>query len=509
MKNIKYIAIFSLITLFSVYVAAQQPTKADLEKRRNNLLKEIEQTQKQLEETKQNKNATLSDLKALQAKLQARTQLINNINSEISGLEHTIRSSARDIEDLNSKLQSQQRSYAASVRYAYKSRESENLVAFLFGASDFNDALRRIQYLKRYNDFRKAEGDKIQRTQVTLNTKIGQLNSQKNEKSSLLAEEKEQTQELLAEKAETDKVVLALKGKEKELLDRIRKDQAASAKLESSIKEMIRKEIALAKKKAEEEARKKAEQEALAKKKAEEEARRKQEVAVAGSRSNDVTLRTGSEMRGETPSGSASPATSKPAQGGSGATASNTATPKATAATQQPSGSNANPRAMGASSPGTPKVSESYKMNLTPEVQNLSNSFSANQGRLPWPVEKGYISSQYGTQQHPLYSSITIDNLGIDITTGAGAAARSVFEGTVTKVSNIDGFIVMVSHGEYFTIYSGLANVSVRQGDKVTAKQTLGTVGKNEDGVSVLNFQVWKITGNNFSTVNPASWIAR
>lgn len=164
---------------------------------------------------------------------------------------------------------------------------------------------------------------------------------------------------------------------------------------------------------------------------------------------------------------------------------------------------------MGASSPGTPKVSESYKMNLTPEVQNLSNSFSANQGRLPWPVEKGYISSQYGTQQHPLYSSITIDNLGIDITTGAGAAARSVFEGTVTKVSNIDGFIVMVSHGEYFTIYSGLANVSVRQGDKVTAKQTLGTVGKNEDGVSVLNFQVWKITGNNFSTVNPASWIAR
>src|SRR5690606_30649281 len=145
-------------------------------------------------------NATLSDLKALQAKLHARTQLINGINSEILSLESNIKSSSRDIEDLNSQLSMQQHSYAASVRYAYKSRESENLVAFLFSASDFNDALRRIQYLKRYNDFRKAEGDKIQQTQLVLNNKIGELNSQKNEKSSLLAEEKEQTKELLVEK---------------------------------------------------------------------------------------------------------------------------------------------------------------------------------------------------------------------------------------------------------------------------------------------------------------------
>jgi septal ring factor EnvC (AmiA/AmiB activator) len=495
MKNFKYIIIFTLICVVSAYVSAQQPSKADLEKRKNNLQKEIAETQKQLEQTKQNKNATLSDLKALQSKLYSRTQLINNINTEISGLENNIKTSGEDIKQLNNQLQSQQQSYAASVRYAYKSRESENLVAFLFGAADFNDALRRIQYLKRYNNFRKFEGDKIQKTQSALNLKIGELNHQKDEKKSLLAEEKEQTKELLVEKAETDKVMLALKGKEKELAERIKKDRATAAKLENSIKEMIRKEIALAKKKAEEEARKKAEQEAIAKRK-EEEQRKAAELAKANALpGNNVKLRTGSDMRGE-----GTPATNN-------TTASTTPTP------QKPDAATTNtPKTTVSTMGATTKPStspESYKMNLTPEVQNLSNSFNANQGKLPWPVEKGFISSHYGTQKHPLYASVTIDNIGIDITTSAGASARSVFEGTVTKISNIDGFIVMVSHGEYFTIYSGLSSVSVRQGDKISAKQSVGIVGKNEDGVSVLNFQVWKITGNNFATVNPSSWIAR
>src|SRR5690606_8293294 len=199
-----------------------------------------------------------------------------------------------DISELNVQLQAQQRSYAASVRYAYKSRESENLVAFLFSANDFNDALRRIQYLKRYNDFRKSEGDKIQKTQTSLNSKINVLNNQKDEKRGLLSEENNQQQELLAEKAETDKVMLSLRGKEKELKDRIRKDQVASAKLENSIKEMIRREIALAKKKAEEEARRKAEQEALARKKAAEEAAKRKAAELAAANKNEMTLRTGS-----------------------------------------------------------------------------------------------------------------------------------------------------------------------------------------------------------------------
>lgn len=502
MKHLKYILVFSVICFFGAFVVAQQPSKSDLEKRRNRILKEIEETERQLQVTRADKSATLSDLKALKAKLRARTQLINGINTEISGLENNIKKSENDISELNVQLQAQQRSYAASVRYAYKSRESENLVAFLFSANDFNDALRRIQYLKRYNDFRKSEGDKIQKTQTSLNSKINVLNNQKDEKRGLLSEENNQQQELLAEKAETDKVMLSLRGKEKELKDRIRKDQVASAKLENSIKEMIRREIALAKKKAEEEARRKAEQEALARKKAAEEAAKRKAAELAAANKNEMTLRTGSSMRAEENASNEKNNTANASGGNTGGNNASAAgkTEKPAAKTEQTGNTLA--------SSTTPKV-ESYKMALTPEVQNLSNNFNANQGKLPWPVAKGYISSRYGKQSHPLYDNVTIDNLGIDITTSSGAAARSVFEGTVTKVSNIDGYIVMISHGEYFTIYSGLASVSVSTGQKVGAKEALGTIGKNEDGATVLNFQVWKITGNNFSTVDPVGWIAR
>ncbi len=506
-RNIIYIGIFFSVLCLGYFVTAQQPTKADLEKRRSSLLKEIELTQKQLEETKQNKNATLSDLKALQSKLATRQQLINTINSEITDLEQNIKASSVDIAALTNKLKAQQKSYAETIRYAYKTREAENFVAFLFSASDFNDALRRLQYLKKYNDLRKIEGERIVKTQASLNNKIQVLSNQKSAKNNLLSEEQSQTSALLAEKAETDKLINQLKGMEKELTARIKKDKATSIKLESSIKEMIRKEIALAKKKAEEEAaRKRAlEQAAIAKQKAEEEAKRKLAEEKANAGSQNVGLRTGSSMRGEQASGNAAAASTNTS------TTTNTNSQTNDAKTLA---SNAKAPATPANKPipvkpATTEASTSYKMSLTPDVQTISNNFVANQGRLPWPLEKGYISSQYGKQAHPVYATVTIDNLGIDITTTAGAPVRSVFEGTVTKISNIEGYIVMISHGEYFTIYSGLASVSVKQGDKVGIKQTLGTIGKNEDGVSVLNFQVWKVTDNNFSTVNPAGWIAR
>lgn len=508
-KRIIYTIIFSICITISWIVWSQNPTKNDLEKRRNTLLKEIQQTQKLLEETKQNKSATLSELKALQAKLHTRQQLINGINSEISSLENNIKSTSSDVNFLSNKLKSQQAAYAASVRHAYKNKESENFVAFLFAASDFNDAIRRLNYLRRYNDFRKAEGEKIVKTQASLNNKISALSQQKTEKSELLNVEKTQTDQLLAEKRETDKLMQELKGKEKELASRIAKDRATSAKLESSIKEMIRKEILIAQKKAEQEAlaKKKAEEAALAKKKAEEELARKKlesDRAVANN-SGKITegLRTGSSMRGET-------ATTTTTTNNNNATGTQQSATQVASKPAAPNNKVNLGNGAGTPTPTKPKATtESYKMNLTPDVQTISNNFGANQGRLPWPLEKGYISGHYGKHPHPLYPSITVENLGIDISTNAGASVRSVFEGTVTKINNIDGYIIMISHGEYFTIYSGLASVNVKQGDKVNSKQNIGVVGKNEDGVPVLNFQVWKVTGNNFSTLNPASWIAR
>lgn len=489
--------IFSFLLLITIWVQAQQPSRSDLEKRRNSLLKEIEATQKQLEETKQNKNATLSELKALQAKLNARQHLISNMNAEIASIEGSINNTTSDIQKLNQNLTSQQKRYAQSIRYAYKQRESENMVAFLFSADDFNDAMRRLQYLKKLRNFRKSEGDKIKQTQELLGYKVNSLKSQKDEKSNLLQEEEKQKFALQKETSETNQVVQQLKGKEKELLAQIKKDQQASQKIQNSIKEMIRKEMEIARKKAEEEAKKKAAEELAKKKAAEEEEKRR--IAAANKPSsgiNEVKVNTGATNNSKNNNNNS---TDKTNSNNTVASNNKPIEEKVTTTTNAPT----------VNKPTSTATSASYKMGLTPEVQLISTNFSSNQGRLPWPVEKGFISGQYGKHKHPLYPSVEVDNIGIDISTSAGAPVRAVFEGTVTKVTNIDGVVVMISHGEYFTIYAKMGSSNVKVGDKVKAKQVIGTAGKSVDGDNLMNFQVWKITGNSFNSVNPNSWIAR
>ena len=147
-------------------------------------------------------------------------------------------------------------------------------------------------------------------------------------------------------------------------------------------------------------------------------------------------------------------------------------------------------------------------MSATPEELELSNSFTNNKGRLPWPSEKGIISSTFGTHSHPELPGIVINNDGIDITCNRGASARSVFNGEVTAViSGPNGKqVVIIRHGNYLTVYSNLESVFVRRGEKITTKQRIGTVSTDtEENKTILQFQVWK--GN--SKMNPANWIAR
>ncbi len=147
-------------------------------------------------------------------------------------------------------------------------------------------------------------------------------------------------------------------------------------------------------------------------------------------------------------------------------------------------------------------------MSATPEELELSNSFTNNKGRLPWPSEKGIISSTFGTHSHPELPGIIINNDGIDITCNRGANARSVFNGEVTAViSGPNGKqVVIIRHGDYLTVYSNLESVFVRRGEKTTTKQRIGSICTDtEENKTILQFQIWK--GN--SKMNPADWIAR
>lgn len=152
-----------------------------------------------------------------------------------------------------------------------------------------------------------------------------------------------------------------------------------------------------------------------------------------------------------------------------------------------------------------PAVSSS-KIVLTPEEKVLADNFKSNRGKLPWPVEKGFVSLPYGDQQHPQFTSLRVHNSGVEITTESGSTARAVFAGEVTSVMVLSPVnkAVMIQHGDYFTVYQNLSAVYVNKGDKVSIKQSIGKIRTNgETGRTVLKFTISQNTTYN----NPASWI--
>ncbi|WP_029271402.1 murein hydrolase activator EnvC [Flavobacterium sp. KJJ] len=148
----------------------------------------------------------------------------------------------------------------------------------------------------------------------------------------------------------------------------------------------------------------------------------------------------------------------------------------------------------------------SSKIALTPEGKILAADFKANRGKLPWPVEKGFVSLKYGNQPHPLYPDLTVHNSGVEITTEQGANARAVFEGEVSTVMVLSPVnrAVVIQHGDYFTVYQNLSQVFVTKGDKVNIKQSIGKVRTSGDsGKTIIKFLILQNTTNS----DPEGWL--
>jgi septal ring factor EnvC (AmiA/AmiB activator) len=143
---------------------------------------------------------------------------------------------------------------------------------------------------------------------------------------------------------------------------------------------------------------------------------------------------------------------------------------------------------------------------LTPESIELSSNFISNMGKLPWPLSKGVITEKYGIKKHQAIPGVETKNNGINFSTDEGEMVRVVFDGTVSRIFFIKGKgkAILVNHGSYFTVYSGLKDVIVQTGEKVFAKQTLGTIVTSEtSGDSELHFEIWK----GKETQNPVKWL--
>lgn len=154
------------------------------------------------------------------------------------------------------------------------------------------------------------------------------------------------------------------------------------------------------------------------------------------------------------------------------------------------------------------KPARTEEFALTAEDKALAASFTNNKGKLPWPVEKGMVVKSFGTHQHPQFPNVTTNSSGVEIATADNSAVRSIFEGHVLSIQMIKGAnkVVIIQHGDYMSVYSNLETVSVKKGDKVSTKQTIGTVAKSPtEGRTVLKFYIYQ----NKTKINPADWIYR
>jgi septal ring factor EnvC (AmiA/AmiB activator) len=135
----------------------------------------------------------------------------------------------------------------------------------------------------------------------------------------------------------------------------------------------------------------------------------------------------------------------------------------------------------------------------------LSSSFEENKNKLPWPVSTGFISQRFGRQTHPVLKGIIMQNDGVNIQTKENEKVKSVFEGEVRRVAFIPtlGSTVIINHGEYYSVYTGLKEVYVKTGQRVTTNQEIGQIISNNDGISELRFQIRKQT----TALDPQAWL--
>lgn len=234
--------------LFALSASAQQPTDKDaLQRQREQLKKEIEETEKALIETRKTTKVNLGQLSLINKKMDLQGNVINNINSEIKKLDDNIYLSQLEINKIKRILDTLKVEYAKSMVYAYKNRSNYDFLNFIFSANNFNDAIKRIAYLKSYRTYREMQAENILKTQAMLEDKIEVLSGTKKQKNVVLSEQDKELDKLAKQKEEKATVVNQLKGRQKELLEQVKAKRKQDAKIKNAITAMIRREIEIAK----------------------------------------------------------------------------------------------------------------------------------------------------------------------------------------------------------------------------------------------------------------------
>ena len=476
-----------------------KPTVSSLRNEQQRIKQNIKKQQQALEANKKQVQRKLRDLDRINGDMSRQQRSIDSVNHEIRRINTDINMLNTQLDELTSQLAERKAAYVKSVRYMARQRGIQSQMMFVFSAKNFAEMYRRLRFTREYAAFQRTQGKALQDKQNQVNVKRSQLDQVKGEKSTVLHRGRREQQKLVQQKNEQQKIVSSLQNQQKTIQAVIADQKKKDAALNAQIDKLVAEEVERARQRASAEAQKKADQAEAAKKKAAELARRKAEAeAKAKENAERIAAAKAREEKAKAEARAAAKAAKDKAERERAEQAAREAEAARVAAERK---AKADKEKADKAVAEAKKESESAATVSTAD-RKLSGSFEANKGRLPLPVAGGRIVSHYGQHGVEGLPGVVLDNKGINILGGAGAAARSIFEGEVSAVFNVGGSMgVLVRHGQYISVYCNLKSVSVSRGQKVSARQTLGTVGTD----NILQFQLRRERDK----LNPEVWLAR
>ena len=435
-----------LIALLLLTVTTNGQTIEELQKQKVLLQDQIDLANTLLEQTKSNRESSINQLQTLNQKIEARERLIKTMNGQIRRIDLDIRSKEKEIVQLEVRIDSLKSDYAKLIELAQRNLQPANQLMFILSSTSFTQALKRIQYFKDMTSYREQQVNQIHDAQIELAEEKEALIARKQEKLTVQKSQEREKNQLLVDAQKQEETLISLKNKEGELKNDIQKKQREAEQLEKQIKRIIAEELRKARLRAE---RNNLEKEA-------------EELGLV--KGKDFNPRTSNKVLKKL--------IDKVRKG-----------------------------------KGLEEKDEGPSYAMTPESRALANNFASNKGALPWPVERGLITGKFGKHPHPVVKGIIVDNPHIEISTEQGAIVRASFEGEVSSVVPIPGanVMVLIRHGNYFTVYSNLIGVQVKSGDLISLKQPIGTAFTDEEGKTMVQFGIWK----DANIQDPGPWLSK
>ena len=429
----------------------------DLEKQRKQIQQQIKEHERRLASSQQDVKKRLQNLMIINNEIAGKRRTIDTIRRDLGALDVEIEDLGEQIDSLKDELATCKKRFVKSMRYMHRNRSSQSQLMFIFSADNFAQMFRRLRFMREYAAYQHVQGDQIKIQQEALTQKQQELSSAKDQKSRLLAKDERERRELEGKQTEQRNVVKTLQKEQKTIQRIIAQQKQKDAALNAQIDRLIAEEVARQKARAAAEAKRKAE--AAARERRLAEARAREEKAKA----------------------------------------------EALAAKNKKEKEEADRRLREAEKEriAEERRVESEPMMAPSEDVRISGNFESNRGRLPMPIVGGYrIVNRFGQYNVEGVHGVTLDNKGIDIKGEPNAAVRSIFDGEVSRVFSFGGTMgVMVRHGSYISVYCNLSSVSVHRGQRVTTRQTIGRVGKD----NILQFQLRRETAK----LNPENWLGR